>query len=234
MSHEDFDVPALATYLHLTPQQVQRLADRGRIPGRKVGGQWRFSPAEIHEWLEHRIALLTDDEDFAEMESQLKPRNAATGEISIAALLPVEAIQVPLVGRTRNSIIREIIDVAARTGLLWDPQAMMEAVLAREEMHPTALENGAALLHPRRPLARILEQPFLAFGRTQSGIPFGAEKGGLTDCFFLICSVEDRGHLRTLARLSRLLALPTFLPTLRELEDPAAIRQWIAKSESGF
>jgi PTS system nitrogen regulatory IIA component len=234
MNHEDFDVSSLATYLHLTPQQVQRLADRGKIPGRKVAGQWRFSPAEIHEWLEHRIALLTDDEDFAEMESQLKPRNTATSEVSIAELLPVEAIQVPLAGRTRNSIIREMVDVATRTGWLWDPQAMIEAVLAREEMHSTALESGVALLHPRRPLARILEQPFLAFGRTRSGIPFGGEKGTLTDCFFLICSVEDRGHLRTLARLSRLLALPTFLPTLRELEEPSAIRRWIAETEGSF
>ncbi|HOA53717.1 MAG: PTS sugar transporter subunit IIA [Thermogutta sp.] len=234
MNHEDFDVHGLATYLHLTPQQVQRLADRGKIPGRKVAGQWRFSPAEIHQWLEHRIGLLTDDEDFAEMESQLKPKNATAGEISIAALLPVEAIQVPLVGRTRNSIVREIVEVAARTGWLWDTQAMIEAVLAREDMHPTALENGVALLHPRRPQPRILEQPFLAFGRTQSGIPFGGDTGTLTDCFFLICSVEDRGHLRTLARLSRLLAVPEFLPTLRELEDPSAIRKWIAEVEKGF
>lgn len=234
MNHEDFDVSSLATHLHLTPQQVQRLADRGKIPGRKVAGQWRFSPAEIHEWLERRIALITDDEDFAEMESQLKPRNAATSEVSIAELLPVEAIQVPLAGRTRNSIIREMVEVAARTGWLWDPQAMIEAVLAREDMHSTALENGVALLHPRRPLARILEQPFLAFGRTRSGIPFGGEKGTLTDCFFLICSLEDRGHLRTLARLSRLLALPTFLPTLRELEEPSAIRRRVAETEASF
>jgi len=231
MHHEDFDVASLATYLHLTPQQVQRLADRGKIPGRKVAGQWRFSPAEIHQWLEHRIGLLAEDEDLAEMESQLKPGNTTAGEISIAALLPLEAIQVPLLGRTRNSVIREVVDVAARTGWLWDPQAMMEAVLAREDMHPTALESGVALLHPRRPLARILEQPFLAFGRTRSGIPFGGETGMLTDCFFLICSVEDRGHLRTLARLSRLLAVPEFLPTLRDLEEPAAVRNWIAEVE---
>lgn len=232
--HEDFDVPKLAAYLHLTPQQVQRLADRGRIPGRKVAGQWRFSPAEIHQWLEGRISLLSEDEEFAEMESQLKPQHTAVPEICIVELLPLEAIQVPLQARTRTSVIREIVDVAARTGWLWDTEAMVDAVLAREEMHPTAMENGVALLHPRHPLARILDRPFIAFGRTQSGIPFGGEHGVLTDCFFLICSVEDRGHLRTLARLSRLLAAPDFLPTLRELTSPQEVRQWIGEAEKRF
>ena len=37
----------------------------------------------------------------------------------------------------------------------------------------------------------------------------------LTDVFFLICSVEDRGHLQVLARLSRVLGWPGFLDALR-------------------
>ena len=49
---EDLDVARLANYLHLSPDQVTKMAVRGRIPGRKVGGQWRFSEAEIHHWLE--------------------------------------------------------------------------------------------------------------------------------------------------------------------------------------
>ena len=54
MAEEHFSIESLAVYLHLTPPQVQRLADRGRLPGRKVGGQWRFAGAEIHHWMEER------------------------------------------------------------------------------------------------------------------------------------------------------------------------------------
>ena len=42
MARQDFDIDELAKYLHLTPPQVSRMADRGKLPGRKVGGQWRF------------------------------------------------------------------------------------------------------------------------------------------------------------------------------------------------
>ena len=51
MPNNDFDIDSLAAYLHLSPQQVMRMADRGKLPGRKLGGQWRFAEAEIHHWL---------------------------------------------------------------------------------------------------------------------------------------------------------------------------------------
>ena len=112
---------------------------------------------------------------------------------------------VPLNARTRTSVIDKMVQLAAATGWLWDPDKMAEAVAAREHLHSTALDNGVALLHPRRPQPNILAQPFLAFGRTHRGIPFGDARGRLTDVFFLILSTDDRGHLRTLARLSRLI-----------------------------
>jgi futalosine hydrolase len=41
------------------------------------------------------------------------------------------------------------------------PAVMAEAVAAREDLHPTALENGVALLHPRRPQTSILAEPLV-------------------------------------------------------------------------
>lgn len=231
MPQTDFDIDTLAAYLHLAPAQVCKLADRGKLPGRKVAGQWRFSQAEIHHWLESRIGL-SDEADLIHVEGVLQRAAGAAqqADISIAELLPQDAIAVPLLARTRNSVITSMVDLAANTGWLWDPKAMTEAVRVREDMHPTALENGVALLHPRRPMAKILAQPFLALGRTDSGIPFGAGVP-LTDVFFLICSTEDRGHLRVLARLSRVLTVPGFLDGLRYAPDAAAAHEWIAERE---
>jgi PTS system nitrogen regulatory IIA component len=231
MSNKDFDIDSLAAYLHLTRQQVQRMADRGKLPGRKIGGVWRFSEAEVHHWLEERIGV-SDDQQLVQMEQVLEGRRGEGPEtISIAGMLPVQAIALPLAARTRASVIQKMTDLAAGTGLLWDPDKMAEAVRERENLHPTALDNGVALLHPRRPLCGILAEPFLALGRTLAGVPFGGEQGGLTDVFFLICSVDDSGHLRTLARLSRLLSDASFLRGLREVGAPAGLHAWIARRE---
>ena len=231
MAKDDFGIESLAAYLHLDPAQVLRLAQRDKLPGRKVAGQWRFSRAEVHHWLEDRIGL-SGEEELVEMEGVLRrASDAGAEEISIAGLLPPEAIAVPLPARTRGSVITSMAQLAAKTTWLWDAAKMAEAVRAREDMAPTALENGVALLHPRRPLASILAQPFLAFGRTATAIPFGAARGKLTDLFFLVLSVDDRGHLRTLARLSRLIGDPSLVDELRAAPDAQAARQLIVERE---
>lgn len=231
MPHTDFDTDSLARYLHITPAQIHKLADRGALPGRKIANQWRFSQAEIHHWLEERIGA-ADDADLVQVEGLLD-RAAAGRDLSmirISELLAPEAIAVPLAARTRGSVIKSMVELAAKTGHVWDPAEMAEAVESRENLHPTALDNGVALLHPRRPLPQILAEPLLAIGRTTQGIPFGSESGQLTDIFFLICSIDDAQHLRTLARLSRLIAAEGFLTALREADDPhgvlAAIQQF--------
>ena len=232
MTQDDFDIERLAVYLHLTPTQVSRMAERGRLPGRKISGQWRFSHAEIHHWLEERIGA-SDEQALVTVEDVLQRAEIpADGEpVSLSSMLPIESIALPLTSRTRNSVIRDMVQLVAQTGLLWDPDKMVEAVRAREILHPTALDNGVALLHPRRPLGSVLAEPLLALGRTYQGVPFGGARGSLTDVFFLICSVDDRGHLRVLARLSRLIGVQDFLPTLRDVVTPEQAWQLIADFE---
>jgi PTS system nitrogen regulatory IIA component len=211
---------------------VTRLADRGRLPGRKVAGKWRFARAEIHHWLEDRIGL-SDEDELVNVEGVLR-RSGGVGEseeVVIAEVLPEQAIAIPLMARTRAAVFGAMIELAAETGWLWDPDKMRDAVRAREDMYPTAMENGVALLHPRRPMPAILGQAFLALGRTNTGIPFSGASGGLTDIFFLICSVSDRGHLRTLARLSRVLTAPGFLTALRQAGDAGEVHRLIAATE---
>ena len=235
MPDEDFTVESLAAYLHLDAARVARLADRGDLPGRRIGGIWRFPSAEIHHWLERKIGV-SDEAALARMEGALS-RAAEAGDapaIALVDMLPLEAVAIPLAAKTKSSVIDSMAELAARTGWLWDPPKMAAAVRAREEMHPTALENGVALMHPRRPLAGILGRSFIALGRTDRGIPFGGSRGALSDVFFLICSDEDRTHLRILARLSRLVGQSAFLDELRAAMDAVAVLELIGRYEGGL
>jgi PTS system nitrogen regulatory IIA component len=226
MAEPDFDIDSLASYLHLMPRQVERLVTRGQLPGRKVGGQWRFSRADIHHWMEARMGVL-DDAELAQVESALQRTDSP---VVLSQMMHPEAIAIPLQSRTRNAVITEMADLAATTGLLWDAAAMADAVRAREELQSTAMDNGVALLHPRRPLNSILAEPLIAVGISSQGIPFGGSRT-LTDVFFLICSTDDRCHLRTLARLSRLLSTADFLSRLRGAATPPEVLGLVAHAE---
>jgi PTS system nitrogen regulatory IIA component len=232
MSSDVMDLESIAAYLHLDSGTVHRLAERGRLPGRKVGGKWCFSRSEIHHWLESRIGASGEGE-LMQMEHALqRPPGAGKLEaISVADMLPLHAIAVPLEARTKASVMDEMVLLATHTGWVWEPDKLSVAVKEREEMHPTALDNGVALLHPRRPMASILGEPFLALGITPRGVPFGGSRGMLTDIFFLICSVEDRSHLRTLARLSRVINDAGLLGELRAAVDSRTVLDAILRRE---
>lgn len=217
----------------MSPAAVAKLAERGKVPARRVGGEWRFSAAEIHHWLEDRIGL-SDDEALVQMEGALdRAAESDVAEVLISELLKIEAIEAPLDARTRNSVIVKMCELASRTHLLWDAAKMAEAVRAREEMHSTALDNGVALLHPRRPMTAILAEAVLALGISPGGIHFGAG-GQLTDIFFLICSTSDHEHLRILARLSRVINDQTFLAKLRSAGSSGDALQLIRDRESSI
>lgn len=231
MASKEFDVDQLAAYLHMTPDKVVKFASQGKLPGRRIGGEWRFPESDIHHWIEEKIGA-SDPGELSKMEDILD-RTAEVDDFytALADYLPVEAIAIPLDARTRGSVVRQMCQLAAGTGLLWDADAMAEAVSAREDLHPTALENGVAMLHPRRPQSSILAEPLLALGISASPLPFGNTSGHLTDVFFLICSTDDRVHLRLLARLSRLIADNVWLTQLRSSSSPAEALEWIRTGE---
>ena len=235
MANEDFDVASLATYLHLTPTQVERMAGRGKLPGRKIGGQWRFSQAEIHHWFEERIGV-SDEDELVEVEKvlQAEDKEVEPGEMNFESMMPEQIVFVPLEARTKNSLIQNICERTAESGLLWDPAKMAEQIRSREQLHPTALDNGVALLHPRRPIPGIMAEPFVALGITPNGIPFGGPRGCLSDIFFLIGSTDDRVHLRVLTRLSRVISNPDTLSQLRQSESAQQAREILLAAEDEF
>jgi PTS system nitrogen regulatory IIA component len=235
MVQEDFDVASLAAYLHLTPEQVRKMADRDRLPGRRIGGKWRFSRAEIHEWFEQRIGA-SDEQELSEVEKVLDRHSEMRqdDDFHIPDLLSVDNVYVPFPARTKSRVIQLICELTAQTGKLWEPLKMAEALQSREELHPTALGNGVALLHPRRPMPSIMGDPFLALGVTSSGIPFGGPRGCLTDIFFLMGSTDESTHLRVLARLSRLIQQPDLLDNIRRAGTPGLVWQEISEFDDNL
>ena len=169
-----------------------------------------------------------DDEELAQLEDSLA-RNSSTH--SLASLLQPDMIAVPLVARTRDSAIRAMVELLANQGLVWDPDKMGQAIRQREELQSTALDCGVALLHPRRPQTAILGDSCVAMGVTGGGIPFGGSKN-LTDIFFLIASMDDKTHLRSLARISRLLTIPGWLDEIRSCGVAKEVYQLVVEAEN--
>jgi PTS system nitrogen regulatory IIA component len=230
MSHESLTLDELAIQLGRDKRELEKLVSRGRIPGRRVDGVWRFHPAEIRMWLEQEMRAYNTAELAAVEESQRS--GPADLRSPLEGLLVTETVQVPLEARTRHSVLESLLEVAGRTWQIWEPALLLSAILEREEIMSTGFETGVAIPHLRNPLPQALGASIVAYGRTLSGIPFGAPKRSLTDLFFLVLCRDSRTHLAVLARLGRLLQVPGFLEALRAAPDSSASYETIRGADA--
>jgi PTS system nitrogen regulatory IIA component len=229
MDHQLLNLDQLAARLGRDRREVERLVVRGNLPGRKVNGQWQFHPTEVTQWLEQEIRGY-DETQLARVESAQNSKELDP-QFPITSLLKPELIEIPLEARTKRSVLESLLEVAGRTWQVWEPAAILQAIQQREEVYSTAFENGVAIPHTRSPMPEALGESVIAFGRTYSGIPFGAPKRVLSDLFFLVLCRDSRTHLQVLARLGRMLQQTGFIEGLRSMEDATATYEFIAMAE---
>jgi len=219
----------LARHLGLDARLVRRWAERGTLPGTMIGGEWRFNRAQLLDWLQREMHTL----DRAHIHNLERAMSEGSSECVVSDLLPTEAIDMNLPARSRASVLRELVALAERTGLVYDSQGLREAVQERENLGATALPGGFAIPHPRRPMPYATAEPLICLARVPAGIAFGAPDGRMTDLFVFVCSHEERQHLCVLARLA--LMFTTDLPdALRAAENAAAALELILQRESAI
>ncbi|MGI8889354.1 MAG: PTS sugar transporter subunit IIA [Chthoniobacterales bacterium] len=98
------------------------------------------------------------------------------------SVLDPKHVALDLRGRTAGEAIRELVELLRESSELSRPEEFFEAVMEREEKTSTVANGGVAFPHARTDL---VDQILLGIGRSESGIPFGAE-GHLVQLIFLI------------------------------------------------
>ena len=229
MPYRSMSLEEFAQLVGMNPRDVQRDADHGRLPGRKVGGKWRFNRIQAHDWLEARLS------EFDQQRLHVLDRNFGASQpqdeaLMITDLMGAESISLDLPAKTRSSVLRELTRLAENTELVYDAKELHDALREREETGSTAFPKGFAIPHPQQPMPYTTAEPLLCLGRVNQGIAFGGPDGSLTYLFFLICSHEHNAHLHVLARLMRLLT-DDVLSQLMEVEDPADALQLLIERE---
>jgi excisionase family DNA binding protein len=58
---EIMTIKEVADYLKVTERTIYRLAAAKQIPAFKVGGSWRFSHADIDQWIKSQSSMPSDE-----------------------------------------------------------------------------------------------------------------------------------------------------------------------------
>jgi len=187
-------VQDVAELLKVCPRTVLNMAKRGDIPASRIGHLWRFDETTILQWLRDK------SEGQPQETAPATPRAIPD---SIVSLLTPAQIRIEKSVADRREVLEDLASLAVRSGHVTDYPDLVRSLEEREEMFSTAVSDGIAFPHPRRPIMNLRE-PVLAALVVKSGVVFGAPGASLTHLFLLFCAPGDVSHVRILARLAQI------------------------------
>jgi mannitol/fructose-specific phosphotransferase system IIA component (Ntr-type) len=138
--------------------------------------------------------------------------------IALTDLLDEKQVILGLRSRKVPNALREIIDLLAQKGKIDDPEAFFEKVFAREQAHPSVVENSAVFPHARTDL---VDEIVVGIGRSGAGIPFGHD--GVRGRLIFVIGVPERlvnDYLICVGTLVRLVRDDTIRSALLHAQTP--------------
>ena len=126
----------------------------------------------------------------------------------------------------KDSVLRELVDLAAKSNLVKDAEELVKDIQEREELVTTGVGYGVAFPHAKTKATKGI---VIAFGRSDAGIDFDAMDHRPVNLFFLIAAPEDAigAHLNVMARLSYIMKSEENREKMMQVTSPGELLQMI-------
>lgn len=150
--------------------------------------------------------------------------------MKIADYLTENDVLPQLHASSREGVIKEMVAHLKESGKIDDPDGLVNILLDREVLGSTGIGHGVAIPHGR---LKGLDEILLVFGRSSEGVDFDAHDGEPVHLFFLLIAPEDSAglHLKTLARISRVVKNPECRKALLDSGDSATLYSVIEEED---
>jgi len=99
-----------------------------------------------------------------------------------------KALKLDLEAASKDEVLEELVGLLCDAYKLKERDTILEAIRAREEKQSTGIGMGLAVPHAKTP---VVDQLYVAFGRSKGGIDFDAIDGGSAHLFFILVSPRD-------------------------------------------
>jgi mannitol/fructose-specific phosphotransferase system IIA component (Ntr-type) len=118
-------------------------------------------------------------------------------------LLTIDRIRIPLESRTKDNVLRELVQVITRDSDD-EPEEVLRAVREREAVLSTGIGNGVAIPHGK---SALVPELVMAAGRTAAPVEFDSLDGQPVQLLFMLVGPETAAgpHIKALSRISRLI-----------------------------
>jgi PTS system nitrogen regulatory IIA component len=137
MSHEIMTIEEVAEYLRVSERTVYDWAQKGHLPGGKLGTTWRFKRSDLEGWVNRRISNSTDPSVLP-----------SPGAGLLGRILSLE--RVIFFDTAEKTAALKTLCAALGTSMMVHNEAELEdAVFRREELMSTGIGFGVGVPHVR-------------------------------------------------------------------------------------
>lgn len=150
--------------------------------------------------------------------------------MKVTDYLKEENIIINLKSRDKKGALKELIKLLEKNGYIKDSEKILEIVMDREKLGSTGIGQGIAIPHAK---TDQISEIICSLGISQSGIDFDSLDGEPVYIIFLVLApTKSIGqHLKTLAKIARLLKDKVFRNALRNAKTPQEALQIIKEDE---
>ena len=132
-----------AEHVHMDPNELRHVAQRGEVEAVERGSDWMFDHRTLDEWAQRNLLSVGNRELKRQhrvmMDEHRRERRTGWG---VAGLLNKEAIELSLTAKAKAGILRDMTELAGRTGMVYDTDALYKELVAREEAASTAMARA--------------------------------------------------------------------------------------------
>lgn len=151
---------------------------------------------------------------------------------SLCDLLRPASVVLELEASHKQGVLAELLSLLAADQPREVQEAVLEALIQREEAGSTGIGDGVAIPHARTPAVQAIR---MAAGVSQEGLDFQSLDSQPVHLFFLILTPASAAgaHLKLLAQLTRLLRSANLRETLRSATTAQEFCQILRSAASG-
>lgn len=204
--HEIMTIEEVAAYLRVSERTVYDWAQKGDLPGGKLGTTWRFKREDVEHWVNSRISS--------------KPSN--TTGVTSSATLTAERVIV-LEEADKETVLTRLADLLAESPFVQNRDELLKGILAREELMSTGIGFGIGVPHVRIDSITDLVMAVAVCKKPIDGYTSLDNNPVQIVCMLAARTDQHAKYIRTLSAVSNRLKDADTRTSIIESDDPVFI-----------
>jgi PTS system nitrogen regulatory IIA component len=218
----ELKIKDIVELLQVSEKTVYRWIKDSKIPCYRINHQYRFNRTEINEW------ILSNKIEFSQ---SLINITISERQDNLFELIKRGGIIYNVSGENVPEVLQNAVQ-SISTPPNKSKEVILNALLNREELMPTAIGKGIAIPHPRNPIITDINCASVSICYLDKPVDFGSLDNQPVHTLFILLTASPKMHLAILSKISYLCSDAAFLMMLESRDSKEKILDRVHEKET--